>query len=81
MTKVPAVTSAPVVTTRIELSSEEFQKLISLRENCIVVHSLVGILRKKHLYLTAIDGLVYFCNVDRPIILKQIIEAKKVRWI
>lgn len=50
----------------IKLEPHIFQQLIT-REDLPVVHGIVGIFSKNHVYLTVHDGLTFFTKVERPL--------------
>lgn len=80
---VPTVTSSHAVRvsgTLVKLDVSQFIKVIEkYRDNgVIVVHGVVGTFKKKHLYLTAVHGIIFYCEAEKPIPVTVDVEAKKL---
>jgi len=45
----------------------------------IVVHGIAGIFSKKHVYITAYHGLVFYCETRNLLPIRVDVEAKQLR--
>lgn len=80
---VPAVASSPTVRvsgTLVKLKESQFVKVVEKYRDkgVIVVHGTVGVFKKKHLYLTAIHGIVFYCETEKPMAISVDVEAEKL---
>ena len=65
----------------VEVTPEDFQKIINRSEHPLVVHAQTKIIRTKHKYLTTYKGLAFFTKSQEIIRLSgniEWVEAKKL---
>jgi len=66
--------------TLVELSKNQFLDLIRRfgEKDFLVIHGMIGVLKKKHLYLTAINGITFICETAEELPVRVDIEAKRL---
>ena len=66
--------------TLIELEAHRFVEFVSRYKDrgIVVVHGVKGIFSKKHVYITALHGLVFYCTSPELLPVKIDIEAKTI---
>ena len=63
----------------IKLEPRIFEQLI-IREDLPVVHGIIGVFNKNHVYLTVHDGVTFFTKVERPLTgFQLVIETDSIR--
>ena len=65
----------------IKLDTRQFLSFVErFREKgIIVVHGMKGIISKKHVYITAYHGLIFYCETLSPLPISVDVEAKQLR--
>jgi hypothetical protein len=56
----------------IKLEPHIFQQLVT-REDLPIIHAIVGVFSKNHVYLTVHDGMTFFTKVEHPLTGIQVI--------
>ena len=66
--------------TLIELEPHRFVEFVSRYKDrgIVVVHGMKGVFTKKHVYVTALHGLVFYCSSPELLPVKVDIEAKTI---
>ena len=65
----------------LQVSAEDFQKIVKQSEKALIVHATSKIVRTRHTYLTSYKGLAFYTKVWDPLALLgniELIEAKKI---
>lgn len=72
-----------VAGTFIEVDPNTFLKLVSnyKSEGLLIVHSTTGVVRRKHVYVTSIRGLVFYCESESLLPISVDVETKAMRVV
>lgn len=67
--------------TFIEVSPDTFLRLVNeyRDDGPLIVHGVIGVLHKKHVYVTCIRGLIFYCESNGLLPLRVDVEAKTVK--
>jgi hypothetical protein len=62
----------------VKLDPYYFQQFV-VREDLPVVHGIIGVFTKNHVYLTVHDGITFYTKVQNPLPgLQVVVEADKI---
>lgn len=67
----------------VQVSPEDFQRLLEHNAQGLVVHAAPGFFQKKHRYIMGYKGLAFFTKSREPLVTPralQVVEANKI-WI
>jgi hypothetical protein len=67
----------------VRVAPEEFQKLLTINREALVVHAMGGLFARRHQYLMGYKGLAFCTSAAEAILLPrtcQVVEAKKI-WV
>jgi hypothetical protein len=72
--------AAQVAGTSVEVSPEQFVEIIRrhLDKGIIVAHGMVGVFTKSHVYVTGVQGIIFYCKTLDPLSINVDVEAKKI---